>query len=347
VFDLVVPVPCRAAEASGGRAMQVRGGDEMEGAMTRWMRRVTTGLAGVALVVVLAGCGMKVGAGAGGMATASSGGAAPCVLVDSDAALDDFRALAVLVSRVRLVGVVVTEGVATSASGAMAMRHLLASASPAVPVAVIVGDGSPAPSLESWIPEARANAERINGFVTAGVPVDRPSASVADEVERVTRDCASLQVLVIGPWTSFVSYQPRVAARLRQVVAQGLPLEDVPAGRSPGFNCRYDIAACREAHALLRPANKGAWVDVPRGATPAYAPTAEMVESLGWTGLPGTLRAVLLANPKAWADTLMWDDTAALYLVHPQAFGVKGAHVEPTVNPEEIRRLWLAAANGG
>jgi hypothetical protein len=150
---------------------------------------------------------------------------------------------------------------------------------------------------------------------------------------------------VIGPWTSFVRYEPRLAGKLRRVVSQGVPLEDIPAGRPPGFNCRYDLPACRRAHEMLRAGRLGVWVDVPRNATPPYAPTAEMVAQLRPTGLPGTLRAVMLANPAGWKETLMWDDTAALYLLHPEAFGAKGGHVEPTVAPEELRRLWLTAAN--
>ncbi len=92
----------------------------------------------------------------------------------------------------------------------------------------------------------------------------------------------------------------------------------------------------------LRPARLGVWLDVPRNVTPPYAPTAEMVAQLRPTALPGTL---MPANPNGWKDTLMWDDSAALYLLHPEAYGPKGAHLEPTVPPEEFRRLWLAAAN--
>jgi inosine-uridine nucleoside N-ribohydrolase len=317
----------------------------------RWTRRWIPGVGAVTLAVILAGCGMRTAPGmastGAGMAAPAAGSGAACVLVDSDAALDDFRAVASLVARARLVGVVVTEGVATPAGGAMAMTHLLASANATGPVAVLIGEGSPSPALESWIPEARANAERLNGFVAVGVPLARGPSSLSDEVERLTRECGEVRILVIGPWTSFVRYQSRLGGRLRQVVAQGLPFEDVPAGRSPGFNCRYDLVACREAHAALRASGRGVWVDVPRNATPPYAPTPEMIQALGGTGLPGTLRAILFANPKGWADTLMWDDSAALYLLHPQAFGPKAAHVEPTVAPDEIRRLWLAAANGG
>ena len=79
--------------------------------------------------------------------------------------------------------------------------------------------------------------------------------------------------------------------------------------------------------------------------TPPYAPTPEMIEQLVQKGLPGTIRALLLTNRDAWKDALMWDDSAALYLLRPDRFGPQGAHQEPVVPPAEIRDLWLNATN--
>ena len=297
----------------------------------------------VAVVAVLAGCAAGVGGGRPSGAVAA-GAPGACILVDTDAAVDDFRAVTVLLRSTRVVGIVATEGIALPARGAMAMAHLVA-ASPSPAVTVLVGMQSAAPSNESWLPEARANAERLNGFLAEAVPLPEGSRALEDEVERITKDCGEVRAVVIGPWSSFVRYRARLGGKLRLVVTQGLPLEDVPQGRSPGFNCRYDLTACRQAHEALRPARLGVWVDVPRNATPPYAPTAEMIAALAPAGLPGTLRALLLGNPEGWKDTLMWDDSAALYVLHPEVFERKGAHVEPKVSPDEIRRLWLGAAN--
>lgn len=272
-------------------------------------------------------------------------GPSTCVLVDTDAALDDFRAIAALARTVRIIGVVTTEGIATPEKGAAAIAHLLAVADVERPISVLVGLSSAEPSKESWLPEVRANAERLNGFLAAAVPMPGRPQVLADEVERLAGSCSDVRVVVLGPWTSFLRYQPRLAGKLRQVVTQGLPLADVPVGRSPGFNCRYDLPACRQVNERFAPTGGVVWVDVPRNATPAYAPTLEMVEQLGAKGLPGTLRALLLANRDAWKEALMWDDSAALYLLHPDQFTPKGAHQEPTASPAEVRNLWLNAAN--
>ena len=268
-----------------------------------------------------------------------------CVLVDTDAAIDDLRAIAALLRNERVVGVVATEGVTLPPQGAMAVAHMLGAANLAGAVPVVVGLRSGSPSSESWLPEARANAERLNCFLAEAVPFSQGTGGLEDEVQRLTRDCRDVRVVVIAPWSSFVRYRAGLGAKLRQVVAQGLPLEDVPAGRSPGFNCRYDLPACQRAHRELRPSGLGAWVDVPRGVTPAYAATVEMIDALGSKGLPGMLRTLMLVNPGGWKDTLLTDDVAALYLLHPDRFDPKGAHLEPRVSPDELRALWVRAVN--
>jgi len=68
-----------------------------------------------------------------------------------------------------------------------------------------------------------------------------------------------------------------------------------------------------------------------------------MLGGLATAGLPGTLRALMLANVEAWRGTLMWDDLVTLYVLHPEAFGAEGKHVEPRAAPDEIQRLWVEA----
>jgi inosine-uridine nucleoside N-ribohydrolase len=296
-----------------------------------------------ALIVsaVVAGCA----ADRGLRPPAAAAGGSACVLVDTDAALDDFRAIALLARTSQLIGIVATEGISTPENGAMAIAHLVAAAGLEQSVPVLVGLASPEPPKESWLPDVRANAERLNGFLARAVPrIGRPDA-LADEVERLAGQCGEIRLVVLGPWTSFLRYHSRLAPKLRQVITQGLPLADVPAGRSPGFNCRYDLPACRQVNERFAATGLVVWVDVPRNATPPYAPTLEMIDQLSPRGLPGTLRALMSANRDSWKEALLWDDSAALYLLHPERFALKGAHQEPNVSPADLRSLWLDAAN--
>jgi Inosine-uridine preferring nucleoside hydrolase len=266
-----------------------------------------------------------------------------CVLVDSDAGLDDVRAVAALAPHRRLAAIVVTEGLASNTAGAGAMRHLMAGL--ARPVPVIVGEAAPAGrgyTTQDWLPAVRAASDRLNGFLAAAVPAAPRTAPLADEVEAATRGCARITLLAIGPWTSFLRYGERIQGRLERVVAQGRPYLDEPGGRPLGFNCVFDEPSCRAALDRLH-ALGTVWVDIPQGPPFQYTPTAGMMDALAGAGLPGLVAAVMRARPQGWQGTSLWDDLAALYLLRPDAFRRVGAHHEPAVPPEEIRRLWALA----
>jgi hypothetical protein len=304
--------------------------------MRRFVQTMRLAAVLLSVAVLNAACVSDRGAGAGAV-TGS------CILLDTDMGLDDIRAIGALLGRTQVVGVVTTEGVASPAPAAMAVSYLLAASGRAAPV--VVGATTASPSQESWLPPVRANAERLNDFTATAVAAVA-SGSVEATVERWTQGCTEVKALVLGPWSSFVRYAPGIKAKLKQVVTQGKPLEELAAGQSPGFNCRYDIAACRAAHELLRPMGIGTWVDVPRDPQRPYAPTAEMIEALAPAGLPGLVRASMLTNRDRWKDTLMTDEAAVLYFLSPESYAVKDRHMEPTAAPEAFRQLWLRAANG-
>ncbi len=168
---------------------------------------------------------------------------ADCSLIDSDAGLDDLRAITVLAPHRRIAAVVVTEGLATPRGGARALRTFLRGAG--IPV---VEGTSPAPDrefdadrfrgLDTW----RVTAETLNGTLPPPSPVVRVSEEVVPpveaKVERLTAGCARLALLAIGPWTSFLRYESVVGRRLVQLVAQGSPFPDDEArGEPDGWNC--------------------------------------------------------------------------------------------------------------
>lgn len=136
---------------------------------------------------------------------------------------------------------------------------------------------------------------------------------------------------------------------------QGKPIQGdstLPAGHL-SFNCEYDLTACRTAFIQMRKLHP-TWVDVPRGTTPPYSPSLAMVLALGTTGLPGNLRTALLANPAAWEpnalasgsdQTLLWDQSAATYMLHPKLYQRIGAHWEITVSVAEFQRIWTESVN--
>ena len=96
----------------------------------------------------------------------SVGLAEDCILIDSDADLDDFRAVATLAPTRQVVAVIVTEGIVRAYEGAGAMQSFATRAKLALPV--IVGasadprrDYKPDIRLPVW----RSAAERLNGVL--------------------------------------------------------------------------------------------------------------------------------------------------------------------------------------
>ena len=97
-------------------------------------------------------------------------------MIDTDVGLDDFRAVAVLLPQRALQAVVVTEGSAGVPRGSTAMAMFLASAPSSAPI--IPGLAAAHPPAYDWLPEVRAGAERLNGFLAQAVPFASPAQNI-------------------------------------------------------------------------------------------------------------------------------------------------------------------------
>jgi hypothetical protein len=289
-------------------------------------------------VLVLAMAWVSLGLPADGPAA----GERTCLIVDTDVGLDDYRAVAMLAPGRDLRAVVVTEGIAAVPGGATAISMFLGSRGDMPPV--LPGLASANPPAYDWLPAARAGAERLNNFLQAAVPFGAGPGHLGRDVGAAVRGCARVDVLVLGPWTSYLRYASALGSNVH-VVASGRPFAE---NNPDNFNCEYDLRACRAAAAALDRVRDAVFVDLPpAGAEPTYDPTEAMVARLDRTGMPGLLRAALLVDPAQWLGTRLWDDAAALYVLAPGRFTPQGRHVEPTVSQERFRDLVVGAINAG
>ena len=263
-----------------------------------------------------------------------------CLVVDTDVATDDFRAFAVLFPHRDLRAVVVTEGIASVPRGSTAIALFLASGQSLAPV--IPGLAAIAPPAYDWLPSARAAAERINGFLAESVPTAATPNGVTIALLDALKGCHRVDVLVLGPWSSFVQYAPMLRPLIRRVVASGRPVAE---NNPDNFNCVYDQAACDKAAKLLSKIRTAVWVDLPADGA-SYPPTQDMVDQLAGAGMPGMLRAALNVDPSQWLGTRLWDDAAALYVLAPEHFLANGAHLEPGIDEETLRSELVKAING-
>lgn len=277
-----------------------------------------------------------------------------CVIIDTDFDIDDMMAVPMVVAKARVVAIVSTEGATRAAFGASALARLLAQPGhTATPV--IVGASAPADRTyraPPWLAKTRATMEHMNDFQSVTAPPRALDHPFEDDVLKAAEGCAHVTVLVIDPWTSFVRYAPRLSGRIDRVVAQGRPAYSVEDGDNTNmFNCAYDLQSCKSALPILKSLST-AWVDIPRGKA-LYNPTERMVGALRTDGISGSLRAALFANEETWVPTadvgygksLLWDQLTALYLLEPDHFHRVGAHMEPDLDPDEVRRAWIENVN--
>lgn len=279
-----------------------------------------------------------------------------CMVIDTDWDIDDLMAVPAIVANENVAAIVTTEGYSRAPQSAGAIAALLANSSQKPSTSVIVGASQKEgydPEVYPWIPEIRESLEKLNGLLLDPI-IPAPnvfdySASVASAVQ----DCESVDVVVLGPLTSFVHYSGDLQQKINRVIMQGKPLGD--SSQKPGvvsFNCRFDMDSCEKARTQLNNYN-AIWVDVPRDTDPPYSPSGSMVEGLDNTGLPGTLKAALNANPALWRTEditngnviLLWDQSAALFVTHPEVFARVGGHWETTLSPSEFRTQWTSDIN--
>jgi hypothetical protein len=291
-----------------------------------------------------------------------------CVIIDTDVDLDDIRAIAVLAGSRRIVAIVTTEGIARSEEGAAAVKQFLQRIGAKIPV--IPGESANPERdyvAESDLPRWREAAEHLNGtFSNAESPSDPHPRWIANALRPLLNDCRRVELLVIGPWTSFMRYGPELLDRINLIVAQGWPDPNELRQQPAGFNCTYDLNSCLSASDLIAGRRLRAdrrlrvnWVDIPESpigcgaaepgidpnGAPVYPfrPTWEWAEKLHEAG--GRAKAVsdiLMKDQAGWAKTALWDDLAALFLLRPDLFGARGGHWEPCVSADTVRNLLAA-----
>lgn len=305
----------------------------------------------VAPLFALAGCTVANSSGGGPETPAE------CAVVDNDFDFDDVMAVPAMMGTENVVAIVQTEGVSRAPESTAAAQVLVSQESAAHRPPVIEGASqavSPDLSDEAWLPPIRDIMEKLNGFMAETLDPDASAQTFTEAIVDATADCSTIDVVVIGPFTSFVTYSPAISKKIHRVIMQGVPLRGDPT-QEPGdlsFNCRYDLTACENAFTQLADYD-AIWVDIPRNTDAVYSPTAAMVEGLGDEGLPGILKAALLETPETWLPELLapggksklWDQSAALYLAHPEVFTEVGKHWVTTLTPEEFQKQWTIDVN--
>ena len=136
-----------------------------------------------------------------------------CIIIDTDAYVDDLGAITLLAPSKRVVAIVVTEGMARPVEGAGAIEKFLQQINLDIPV--LPGDSVdldrrslPENMSESDLEQRRGVAESLNGTVRKEGATHTRFGNLAPALLKLTKDCTRVELLIIGPWTSFMRYAP-------------------------------------------------------------------------------------------------------------------------------------------
>lgn len=312
--------------------------------------------------------------------------AGACTLIDTDFDIDDMMAIPLVIGNRYVAAIVTSEGYTLPPEGAAALSRLIAEPEQRhIPVIIGASSHLPPDRIKAEWGQFVLDYRSMMGSAFALMSTSLPPSPEKhnDYVKDVTHalaDCSSVDILVIGTFTSFVNYSPAIRSKIRNVVIMGMPLRGDTTQR-PGnfsFNCEYDMPACETVFDRQLPGLAHFFVDPVRTEfdknpvghqTTVYGPTLAMVEGLQGYGLPNALKQALTGTVRDgslgpavqgadyWAidccfraggKSLLWDQSAALFLVHPDAFqklGGPGGHYEPSLSADEMRMLWTTSTN--
>ncbi|CAN5611390.1 hypothetical protein BH10ACT9_BH10ACT9_38650 [soil metagenome] len=303
-------------------------------------------------------------------------GAAPadCVVIDTDFDIDDMMSIPAVIGARHVAAIVATEGYTLAPIGASAISRLIAEPGQRT-IPVIVGaeagmsDSEITDKIGTYVLDYRGIMSRLNNFLPTELPPTPVRDDYVTQVADATAGCGRVDVLVLGTFASFQNYSPAIRSKMGRVVITGRPLEGDPeleAGES--FNCVYDYRSCETVFHQQLPGLDTTFVDVPRNdgcdLTPntagcvgtVYGPTLAMARALGPTGLPNTLKQIMLNDSATWAvdtweqsgyggRTMFWDQSTTLALLDPGLFRPVGAHVETVLSPKDFQDTWAELTN--
>lgn len=311
---------------------------------------------------------------------------AACTLIDTDFDIDDMMAIPLVIGNRYVAAIVTSEGYTMPEQGGAALSRLIAEPGQRQ-IPLIIGAAIHLPRKEivaTWgqfVLDYRSMMNKAFALMATALPPSPQGRNkYAKKVVDALADCKSVDILVIGTFTSFIEYSPLIRSKIKNVVIMGKPLRG-DSSQKPGnfsFNCEYDMKACETAFDKQLPGLSYFYVDVPRTKLDdrplghqdvVYGPTLPMVEALEARGLPNALKQALVGTVRDgslgpavkgadyWAidccfaaggKSLLWDQTAALFLLHPDLYkkvGGPAGHYEPTVSPDALRTLWTKETN--
>lgn len=254
------------------------------------------------------------------------------VLVDTDMALDDMRAIAILLNShmVDIPLIVVSDGISSPEKGFKNLEALL-SCLDRNEISVAVGKKSGKPG-----PRCRPLAENIQWPESCVAPSNRvetkdAQAGISGELNART---SAIIYLCLGPMTNLaeaIRQDPGIKSKISRIIFFG----DHPDSANPGWNTARDTEAAAQVFAsgidiyCIHPAKKD-----------LLPFDRNMLEKIDATGSPAArLVSAIHRGPAVQKaidhqHLMIWDENTVIYLENPELF-----RVEPAPGHSQLMRL--------
>ena len=265
--------------------------------------------------------------------------AGTCLVLDSDGAFDDVRAIAWLMRITKIDIVVLTEGISRPTFAQNALEKFWQRAKIAVKdrPPVFIGHESRRKLDANWL-KVRERDERLNSSLA------RPEAAKdinrygdADFTRRLA-GCKKIDLLVLGPYSSAAGYLPALKARLGRVVVMGRRDER-------DFNCWYDRGACERFFSELGGGVDAVYVPDLEAGSAQYKFETDDLKTFGKSDMALALATMFAADASGWrpGEMRMWDDLTVIFLFHPELFVKSVGPWIPRAEPKFFKGLWFSA----
>ncbi len=243
------------------------------------------------------------------------------IIVDTDAAVDDIRALALLLEAGADIRLIVTsDGVLPPQEGRKTVRRILSYFDRSdIPVAAGQSTDGPPPEWRKW--NSNLNWPKEAEIDKPGnlKPVSAKTA-IIDRIKTISKNREKALYLCLGPMTNLAEAL-KSAPRIKKGIERVVYLGGAPASESPGWNTRRDADAAR--HVFESGLSIYA-LGLEENQYPAFNKSFyERITS--YQSNPASLITCIHQN-KALEEKMaenhlrIWDELAAIYLYYPDLF---------------------------
>lgn len=263
-----------------------------------------------------------------------------CTVIDHDGSFDDLRAIMALNCNSKVTHILFSEGVTRPHSSFKNYQFLKNIYFPKSTTQAYNGVEINK-SLNTFWRKVRTRDEALNGFLKNDLKVSQDAIKELDFLAKdLLNRCSSVDVVILGPYTSAVQYLPKIDNILNTVYTFG--------NSNPKyFNCWYNKNSCTSVFTQFFKKIRGVELPKTDGNRNQYTYSYNFVDQLKSNQNLNILYQIFHADKSGWQnkEVLFWDDAVALFYLKPHLFKSKNNLFEPAIDRKTFESIFLNTLN--